>query len=99
MSSSVFGYNALFTKAASSISPMLILNILNRYDYQTLVAKGAADSESGNGVKGSGMSQLHHAMFTVACCMPVLVGCAQLLVWYPFSIRNSHITVPKHIEN
>ncbi|XP_038064164.1 transmembrane protein 180-like [Patiria miniata] len=96
ISSSVFGYNALFTKAAQSCAPMLILNILNRYGYQTLMLQ---DKSADRSVDKDSVEQLHQVMFTVACCIPVIIGCIQILVWYPFSIRNSHIIVPKHVES
>ncbi|XP_071797602.1 transmembrane protein 180-like [Asterias amurensis] len=94
ISSSVFGYNALFTKAANSFAPMIILNILNRHSYQTLQLE-----ENANNADIAGpLADLQSAMFTVACFIPVLIGCLQILVWYPYTIRNSHIIAPKHIE-
>lgn len=32
----VFGTNALFTKPAQSLAPMLVLSILNQYKYEQL---------------------------------------------------------------
>lgn len=40
----VFGTNALFTKPAQSLAPMLVLSILNQYEYEQLGgASQAAD--------------------------------------------------------
>ena len=36
LSSMVFGTNALFTKPAQSLSPMLVVYILNQYGYESL---------------------------------------------------------------
>ncbi|XP_022095511.1 transmembrane protein 180-like [Acanthaster planci] len=97
ISSSVFGYNALFTKAAISFAPMLILNILNQYGYQTLMLP---DKSLGHHANQESVGQLHQAMFVVACWIPVFIGCFQTLVWSTcFSIRDSHIVIPKHIES
>ncbi|XP_022095515.1 transmembrane protein 180-like [Acanthaster planci] len=96
ISSSVFGYNALFTKAAASVAPMVILNALNRYGYQTLMLQ---DTTPNHHTDTDSMEQLHKVMFLLACCIPIVIGCVQMLVWYPFSIRKSHIVIPKHIES
>lgn len=36
LSSMVFGTNALFTKPAQSLAPMLVLSILNQFEYERL---------------------------------------------------------------
>lgn len=36
LSSMVFGTNALFTKPAQSLAPMIVLNILNHFGYEQL---------------------------------------------------------------
>lgn len=36
----VFGTNALFTKPAQSLAPMLVINILNQFGYEQLKQAG-----------------------------------------------------------
>lgn len=36
----VFGTNALFTKPAQSLAPMMVLNILNQFGYEQLKEAG-----------------------------------------------------------
>lgn len=36
LSSMVFGTNALFTKPAQSLAPMLVLSVLNQFGYERL---------------------------------------------------------------
>lgn len=40
LSSMVFGTNALFTKPAQSLAPMMVLNILNQFGYEQLKDAG-----------------------------------------------------------
>lgn len=40
LSSMVFGTNALFTKPAQSLAPMLVLSILNQFGYEQLKDAG-----------------------------------------------------------
>ncbi|XP_072014900.1 LOW QUALITY PROTEIN: transmembrane protein 180-like [Amphiura filiformis] len=89
LSSSVFAYNALFTKPAQSLAPMMIVAILNRNNYQEKVSGDMTAIQH---------QELSSAMFTVACAIPFVIGLLQILVWRPFSIRDSHITIAKHIE-
>ena len=81
LSPSVFGYKALFVKPAQSLAPMMIVGILERNNYKDKVAGNISTSD------------LHHlkaTMFLVACAIPVVVGVLQVIVWRPYSIRNSH---------
>lgn len=40
LSSMVFGTNALFTKPAQSLAPMLVISILNQFGYERLKDAG-----------------------------------------------------------
>ncbi|XP_012664326.2 transmembrane protein 180-like [Otolemur garnettii] len=72
--SMVFGINALFTKPAQSLAPIMILFRLNQYGY------GNSNSRT--------LSDLHDAMFGLICLIPLGISIIQILVWNPFSIRN-----------
>jgi Na+/melibiose symporter-like transporter len=78
LSSMVFGTNALVTKPAQSLAPMLVTAILASYGYQRAT--------------GSGAGALHGAMFLLACAVPVGVGVLQALVWSLYTLRHTHIT-------
>ncbi|KAF7666390.1 hypothetical protein LDENG_00107650 [Lucifuga dentata] len=83
ISSMVFGTNALFTKPAQSLAPMLVLNILNHFGYEQLKQAGS-DSDP------SSLESLHRVMFCLVCLVPMCVASLQVLAWRPFSIRSSH---------
>ncbi|XP_063962046.1 transmembrane protein 180-like [Lytechinus pictus] len=89
LSSTVFGYNALFTKPASSLAPMMVVNILNRYGYQELQDER---------LSLQGTTQLKETMFLLTCFLPIIVGLLQLVAWRNYTIRNSHIAIAKHVE-
>ncbi|XP_058566761.1 transmembrane protein 180-like isoform X3 [Neofelis nebulosa] len=74
LSSMVFGINALFTKPAQSLAPMMILSKLKQYGY------GNADKST--------IFDLHDAMFNLICLFPLGIAVIQILVWSPFSMRN-----------
>lgn len=92
LSSMVFGTNALFTKPAQSLAPMLVLNILNQFGYEQLKAQGAGSSP------GS-VESLHTVMFYLVCLVPLCVASLQILAWRPFSIRSSHTMDAKYIDS
>ncbi|XP_046573443.1 uncharacterized protein LOC124281438 [Haliotis rubra] len=85
MTSMIFGTNALVVKPAQSLCPMFIVTVLNMYGYQHL-KNGTLTSPD--------TSQLKEVMFHLACCLPVVMGCLQLLSWSFFSIRLRH--APSH---
>ncbi|XP_072025997.1 transmembrane protein 180-like isoform X1 [Amphiura filiformis] len=89
LSASVFSYNALAVKPPESLAPILIVSILNRNHYQDKLT-GTMSSQQHN--------ELQFAMFLVMCAMPFVIGLLQMIVWRPYSIRDSHITIPKHTE-
>ncbi|XP_074553059.1 transmembrane protein 180-like [Halichoeres trimaculatus] len=92
LSSMVFGTNALFTKPAQSLSPMLVLSILNRFGYEQLKDAGSASDPSA-------LESLHGTMFYLVCLVPMCISALQAVAWRPFSIRNSHTAETKHIDS
>ncbi|KAF6717503.1 Transmembrane protein 180 [Oryzias melastigma] len=91
LSSMVFGTNALFTKPAQSLAPMIVLNILNQYGYEQL-------KDPGQNTNPSALEGLHSAMFYLVCLVPMCVAALQALAWRPFSIRNSHTLDAKYVD-
>ncbi|XP_068194026.1 transmembrane protein 180-like [Antennarius striatus] len=91
LSSMVFGTNALFTKPAQSLAPMIVLNILNNFGYEQLKDKRSD-------LNSSDLESLHSVMFYLVCLFPLLVAILQALAWRLFSIRNSHTVDPKNID-
>ncbi|XP_030592325.1 transmembrane protein 180-like isoform X1 [Archocentrus centrarchus] len=91
LSSMVFGTNALFTKPAQSLAPMMVLSILNQFGYEQL-KDAAKDSNQ------SALESLHSIMFYLVCLVPMCVAALQVLAWRPFSIRNSHTVDTKYID-
>ncbi|KAK1164856.1 transmembrane protein 180-like [Acipenser oxyrinchus oxyrinchus] len=91
LSSMVFGTNALFTKPAQSLAPMLVVSILNQVGYEKLKDIAAVSD------KGS-LQELHDVMFYLVCLVPVCVAALQILAWTPYSIRESHTVNAKYIE-
>uniref|UniRef100_UPI00398EFF14 transmembrane protein 180-like isoform X1 n=2 Tax=Pristiophorus japonicus TaxID=55135 RepID=UPI00398EFF14 len=92
LSSMVFGTNALFTKPAQSLAPMLVVTILNQFDYEKLKDNFALPEQSG-------LQDLHGAMFYLICLTPMCIAALQILAWTPFSIRNSHTDVAKYVDS
>lgn len=88
LSSMVFGTNALFTKPAQSLAPMLVVTILNQFGYENLNTNGIQPDPSL-------FLGLHGAMFSLICLVPLCIAVLQIITWTPYSIRNSH-TVSTH---
>ncbi|KAL2100911.1 hypothetical protein ACEWY4_002672 [Coilia grayii] len=91
LSSMVFGTNALFTKPAQSLAPMLVVSVLNQYGYEQL-------KDPAQGVDPSALQSLYGAMFYLVCLVPLCVSVLQVLAWRPYSIRNSHTIDSKYID-
>ncbi|XP_007498310.1 transmembrane protein 180 isoform X2 [Monodelphis domestica] len=85
LSSMVFGTNALFTKPAQSLAPMVIVTVLNKFGYEQL-------NKTAFQVDPSLLTGLHDAMFILICLLPLCITIIQILAWTPFSIRSSHHT-------
>ncbi|XP_072916237.1 transmembrane protein 180-like isoform X1 [Hemitrygon akajei] len=92
LSSMVFGTNALFTKPAQSLAPMLVVALLNQFDYEKLKDEFTRSDQSD-------LKDLHGAMFWLICLVPICIAFLQILAWTPFSIRNSHTDISKYIES
>ncbi|XP_046873248.1 transmembrane protein 180-like isoform X1 [Hypomesus transpacificus] len=91
LSSMVFGTNALFTKPAQSLAPMMVVTILNQFGYKEL-------KEAGSRASPGALESLHSVMFYLVCVLPMCVAALQALAWRPFSIRNSHTEGTKYID-
>ncbi|OWK61902.1 Transmembrane protein 180 [Lonchura striata] len=88
LSSMVFGTNALFTKPAQSLAPMVVVTVLNHYGYYNLNnVPGHPDIRS--------FLDLHDAMFYLVCLVPLCIAVLQILTWTSFSIQNSHLAAPQ----
>ncbi|KAJ8251155.1 hypothetical protein GJAV_G00217910 [Gymnothorax javanicus] len=92
ISSMVFGTNALFTKPGQSLAPMLVVSILNQFGYEKL-------KDAGSTADPSSLQSLHSAMFSLVCLVPLTVAVLQILVWRPFSIRDSHTVDSKYVDS
>ncbi|XP_014345357.1 transmembrane protein 180-like [Latimeria chalumnae] len=91
VSSMVFGTNALFTKPAHSLAPMLVVTILSQFGYEKLKNKAA-------GKDVSLLLDLHGAMFYLICLVPLCIAFIQILAWTPFTIRDSHTVSAKYVD-
>ncbi|KAM7038741.1 transmembrane protein 180-like isoform 1-T1 [Acridotheres tristis] len=89
LSSMVFGTNALFTKPAQSLAPMIVVKILNHYGYYNLNNVPSHPDISRS------FLDLHDAMFYLVCLVPLCIAVLQILIWTPFSIQNSHLAAPQ----
>ncbi|XP_033100593.1 transmembrane protein 180-like [Anneissia japonica] len=90
LSSSVFGFNALFTKPAQSFAPMLIVSILNNHGYNEMKDGSATSTQ---------LSDLRYSMFCIVCFIPTVIAVLQVLVWKPYSLRASHKVIPVHLDS
>ncbi|XP_078675083.1 transmembrane protein 180-like [Branchiostoma floridae x Branchiostoma belcheri] len=93
LSSMFFGMNALFTKPAQSLAPMLVVSILNRYGYEDLVR-----STTELGTSTAGHDELKQVMFHIFCLLPATIAFLQILVWKPYSLKDSHVSTAKYID-
>jgi len=81
----IFGTNALITKPAQSLFPMIIVSILTTYGYQGAVKEMSSYNRSDfPDLKIAGV------IFNLACGVPFIVGIFQLIFWSFYSIRNTH---------
>ncbi|KAK3091400.1 hypothetical protein FSP39_019632 [Pinctada imbricata] len=93
ISSMIFGTNALVVKPAISLSPMLVVSILNNYGYDRI-------KKDDNGTKLSPleMEGLKSVMFHLICVYPIVIGTIQFIVWSFYSIRGKKRTVTLFVE-
>jgi len=96
LSSMVFGLNALVTKPAISVAPMITVALLNSYGYSSTASSkfpGASTSTvTASEIQRADSSGLTDAMFYVTCAVPIVTGILQLLIWRFYTIRDSHKT-------
>jgi len=90
----VFGLNALVTKPAISVAPMITVALFNRYGYSS---HSATPPPSAPSVSTPALPTAAHqdalltsAMFYATCAVPVVTGLVQLFVWRFYAIRDSH---------
>jgi len=86
----VFGLNALVTKPAQSLAPMITVATLNRYGYSSSLSTNPGVVTSGEVSRTAGDDMLTIAMFYTTCAVPVVVGLMQLFIWRFYTIRDSH---------
>ncbi|PAA87273.1 hypothetical protein BOX15_Mlig000598g2 [Macrostomum lignano] len=88
LSSTVFGLNALVTKPAISLAPLVVVQLLNMRGYQTY--RSAASNSFGSADAG-GLTcpqALSNMMLMLACYLPAVIGCLQLISWSFYRIRS-----------
>lgn len=91
LSSMVFGTNALITKPANSLAPMITVAILNLYGYESIKSGSVKDIAS--------LDSLHNAMFNIALITSVVLGMFQLAIWSRYQLRSSHEVISKYVED
>lgn len=79
VTSMVYGINALVVKPAISLSPMLVVSLLNSYGYNRL--------KEGNLTKTE-VAGLNNTMFSLLCLFPFVIGSIQFCAWSFFTIRE-----------
>nr|XP_039257358.1 transmembrane protein 180-like isoform X1 [Styela clava] len=102
-SSMIFGTNALVTKPAISLAPMIVVFILNRYDYDSLKESGIIKEEfsSKDAIQPDtiAIDQLHSVMFNFMCYFPIVLSIIRIFVWNRFQLRSSHKKDAKYADN
>ena len=89
----VFGLNALVTKPAISVAPMITVALLNSYGYSSAPSKfppASTSTVTASEIQSADSSALTNAMFYVTCALPIITGILQLLLWRFYTIRDSH---------
>jgi len=79
----VFGANALITKPAVSLAPMVSVAILGHYGYQHADRTDRLLTLEDNG-------DVAVAMFYLAAITPVVIGALQFAVWSGYTLRETH---------
>ncbi|XP_004623175.3 transmembrane protein 180 isoform X2 [Octodon degus] len=74
ISAVVFGFNALFTKPARALVPVLMLARLEKYDFRNPDSSAVLD--------------LQDFVFCLVCLVPLGIVAVQILVWNAFSVHN-----------
>ncbi|CAK8698084.1 transmembrane protein 180-like [Clavelina lepadiformis] len=97
-SSMVFGTNALITKPANSLAPMLVVAVLNSYGYDHLKQYGSNWTEDEPNPDPFELAKLHDVMFKLLCLLPIVLSVLQIVVWRFYNLRNTHKTEAKYTE-
>jgi len=84
VSSVIFGLNALITKPAISIAPMVIVYVLDNYNYELYKKNIMTDDAA--------LDELTSVMFIMLCLMAVVPGALQWLTFRNYSLREKHLT-------
>jgi Na+/melibiose symporter-like transporter len=103
MSSSFFGINALLTKPAQSIIPVLTVGLWTAYGYRKTddveaapAADGAVASPAANPILSSPQAaQLQHVIFLCCTLGPLLTGLVQALLWRHYSLHGARLAQVK----
>ncbi|XP_047142132.1 transmembrane protein 180 isoform X1 [Hydra vulgaris] len=78
VSSMIFGLNALITKPAQSLAPVIILFLLNKAGYKNDTMTDSIEKS------------LSEAMFSIMVFVPIIIGVLQFLLWNIYSLRNTN---------
>ena len=82
----IFGTNALITKPAVSLAPMITVYVFNRYGYDRL----SDTSASPGGPSTLVDADLDNTMFQFLVWTPLVLAVLQLLFWSGYTLRDSH---------
>ena len=93
ISSTVASTNALITKPAISIAPMLVVGILSNYGYDFWIdAKEEAKETGENTLDERVLENLNSATFYTICVFPLVLAVVQLVVWCFYPLKNTHVS-------
>jgi Na+/melibiose symporter-like transporter len=106
MSSSFFGINALLTKPAQSIIPVLTVGLWTAYGYRKTddaeAVSGAAPAADGGASPAANpilsspqAAQLQHVIFLCCTLGPLLTGLVQALLWRHYSLHGARLVQVK----
>lgn len=78
----IFGTNALFTKPAQSLAPMMVVHILSWYGYKETLGVNKDKASSGTS------PQLLDAMFFLLCLIPLVIAIVQIVFWKLYPLKR-----------
>lgn len=84
----VFGTNAVIVKSVYSISPMVVVAVLNMYKYSEF-------KQDPTSLSAQEITSLKSAMFYLVCFIPMVVGTIQLFAWSQYTLSETHEVRPK----
>jgi len=90
ISSVIFGLNALITKPAISIAPMIVVYVLDKYNYELYKKNQLTDSAA--------LDELTSTMFYLLCLMAVIPSALQWLAFRNYSLREKHLASVENIS-